>query len=185
LETPKQPLSVKKLKVPRVTNPHKIQVCDDLERWRERENRDEINNELDWLHLTPRVLQTIEGDAISGVRGELNALVWRLVSQEFVERAKVNEERECEGYIKDPPKADGRWEKWTQTGWTGFHQGVFGSLAESAGDWTDSKTGWAGQNPVGTVFQKSADDFFWQDWLADWQVRKWQREQCNNRLNRF
>jgi hypothetical protein len=28
-----------------------------------------------------------------------------LVSQEFVERAEVNEERECEGYIKDPPKS--------------------------------------------------------------------------------
>jgi hypothetical protein len=32
LETPKQPLSIKELKVPRVTNPHKIQVCDELER---------------------------------------------------------------------------------------------------------------------------------------------------------
>jgi hypothetical protein len=73
-----------------------------------RENRDEINSELDRLHLTPRVLQTIEGDAISGVRGELNALVLELVSQEFVERAEVNEERECEGYIKEPPKAGGR-----------------------------------------------------------------------------
>jgi hypothetical protein len=114
LETPKQPLSVKELKVPRVTNPHKIQVCDELERWRERENRDEINNELDRLHLTPRVLQTIEGDAISGVRGELNALVWGLASQEFMERAKVNEERECEGYIRDPPKAGRRWEKLTE-----------------------------------------------------------------------
>jgi hypothetical protein len=81
---------------------------------REMENRDEINSELDRLHLTPRVLQTIEQDAISGVRGELNALVLELVSQEFVERAEVNEDRECEGYIKDPPKAGSRWEKWTQ-----------------------------------------------------------------------
>jgi hypothetical protein len=24
-------------------------------------------------------------------------------------------------------------------------------------------------------FQKSAHDFFWQDWLVDWQVRQWQR----------
>jgi hypothetical protein len=31
------------------------------------------------------ILQTIEGDVISGVRGEMNAFVWRLVSQEFVE----------------------------------------------------------------------------------------------------
>jgi hypothetical protein len=69
---------------------------------------------LDRLHLTPRILQTIEGDAILGVRGELNAFVWRLVSQEIVERAAVNEERECAGYLKDPPKAGSRWEKWTK-----------------------------------------------------------------------
>jgi hypothetical protein len=78
---------------------------------------------------------------------------------------------------------------WTgsKTGWTGFHQGVFGSLADSAGDWTGSKFGWAGlkirlnrfqirlnriQNSIEPVFQKSAHDFFW---LADWQVRLWQR----------
>jgi hypothetical protein len=48
------------------------------------------------------------------VRGELNALVLELVSQEFVERAEVNEERECEGYIKEPPKAGGHWGNWTQ-----------------------------------------------------------------------
>jgi hypothetical protein len=39
----------------------------------------------------------------------MNALVLELVSQEIVERAEVNEERECEGYIKEPPKAGGRW----------------------------------------------------------------------------
>jgi hypothetical protein len=68
---------------------------------------------LDRLHLTPRILQTIEGDAISSVRGELNALIWRLVSQEIVERAEENEERErvCGGYIKDPPKAGSHFEK--------------------------------------------------------------------------
>jgi hypothetical protein len=38
-------------------------------------DRDEITNELNKLHLTPRVLQMIEGNAIWGVRGELNALV--------------------------------------------------------------------------------------------------------------
>jgi hypothetical protein len=32
LETPKQPLSIKEHKVPRVTNPHKIQVCNELKR---------------------------------------------------------------------------------------------------------------------------------------------------------
>jgi hypothetical protein len=68
---------------------------------------------LDRLHLTPRILQTIEGDAIAGVKGELNALVWRLVSQEIVEGAEVNEERVW-GYLKDPPKAGSRWEKWTK-----------------------------------------------------------------------
>jgi hypothetical protein len=41
---------------------------------RDEENRDE-NNELDRLHLTLRVLQSIEGDAILDVRGGLNALV--------------------------------------------------------------------------------------------------------------
>jgi hypothetical protein len=52
----------------------------------------------------------IEGDAIAGVRGEMNALVERLVSQDFVGEAEVNK-RECGGYIKDPPKAGSRWEK--------------------------------------------------------------------------
>jgi hypothetical protein len=40
-----------------------------------RENQDEINSKLDQLHLTPRVLQSNEGDAILGVRGGVNALV--------------------------------------------------------------------------------------------------------------
>jgi hypothetical protein len=54
----------------------------------------------------------IEGDAIAGVKGEMNALVGSLVSQDFVGEAEVNErERECGGYIKDPPKAGSRWEK--------------------------------------------------------------------------
>jgi hypothetical protein len=88
-------------------------------KWREWENQDEINSELDRLHLTPRVLQTIEGDVNSGVRGEVNALVWRLVSQEIVERAEVNEERECEGYIKDPQKLAAVGKSRLKTGWTG------------------------------------------------------------------
>jgi hypothetical protein len=45
---------------------------------------------LDRVHLTPRVLQTIEGDVIAGVRGEMNALVESLVSQDFVGEAEVN-----------------------------------------------------------------------------------------------
>jgi hypothetical protein len=58
---------------------------------REWENRDEIDSVFDRVHLTPRVLQMIEGDAIAGVKGEMNALVGSLVSQEFVGEAEVNE----------------------------------------------------------------------------------------------
>ena len=53
----------------------------------------------------------IEGDAIAGVRGEMNALVESLVSQDFVGEAEVNERESVRGYIKDPPKAGSRWEK--------------------------------------------------------------------------
>ena len=54
----------------------------------------------------------IEGDAIAGVKGEMNALVGSLVSQDFVGEVEVNErERVWGGYIKDPPKAGSRWEK--------------------------------------------------------------------------
>jgi hypothetical protein len=53
----------------------------------------------------------IEGDAIAGVRGEMNALVESLVSQDFVGEAEVNKRESVRGYIKDPPKADSRWEK--------------------------------------------------------------------------
>ena len=74
LETPKQPLTVKEHEVPRVTNPHKVKFATSS-RTREWENRDEIDSEFDRVHLTPRVLQMIEGDAIAGVRGEVNALV--------------------------------------------------------------------------------------------------------------
>jgi hypothetical protein len=53
----------------------------------------------------------IEGDAIAGVKGEMNALVGSLVSQDFVGEAEVNERESVGGYIKDPPKAGSRWEK--------------------------------------------------------------------------
>jgi hypothetical protein len=55
---------------------------------------------LDRVHLTPRILQAIEGDAIVGVRGEMNALVESLDSQDFVGEVEVNKrvrERECVG----------------------------------------------------------------------------------------
>jgi hypothetical protein len=48
----------------------------------------------------------IEGDAIAGVRGEMNALVESLVSQDFVGEADVNKrERVCEGVYKGSPKS--------------------------------------------------------------------------------
>jgi hypothetical protein len=53
----------------------------------------------------------IEEDAIAGVRGEMNALVESLVSQDFVGEAEVNKWECVRGYIKDPPKASSRWEK--------------------------------------------------------------------------
>jgi hypothetical protein len=48
----------------------------------------------------------IEGDAIAGVRGEMNALVESLVSQDFVGEAEVNKrERVCGGVYKGSPKS--------------------------------------------------------------------------------
>jgi hypothetical protein len=48
----------------------------------------------------------IEGDAIAGVKGEMNALVGSLVSQDFVGEAEVKErERECGGLYKGSPKS--------------------------------------------------------------------------------
>jgi hypothetical protein len=52
---------------------------------------------FDRVHLTPRVLQMIEGDAIAGVKGEMNALVGSLVSQDFVGEAGVNERESVRG----------------------------------------------------------------------------------------
>jgi hypothetical protein len=52
----------------------------------------------------------IEGDAIAGVKGEMNALVGSFVSQDFMGEAEVNERESVRGYIKDPPKAGSRCE---------------------------------------------------------------------------
>jgi hypothetical protein len=46
----------------------------------------------------------IEGDAIAGVKGEMNALVGSLVSQDFVGEVEVSE-RECGGVYKGSPKS--------------------------------------------------------------------------------
>jgi hypothetical protein len=59
---------------------------------------------FDRVHLTPRILQAIKGDAIAGVRGEMNALVENLVSQDFVGEAEVNK-RESVGVYKGSPKS--------------------------------------------------------------------------------
>jgi hypothetical protein len=48
--------------VPRATNPYKIEVYNKVQEG-ERVER-EINNEFTKLHLTPRILQTIEDDVI-------------------------------------------------------------------------------------------------------------------------
>jgi hypothetical protein len=60
---------------------------------------------LDRVHLTPRILQASEGDAIAGVRGEMNALVESLVSQDFVGEAEVNKRERVWGVYKGSPKS--------------------------------------------------------------------------------
>jgi hypothetical protein len=103
LKTPKQPLTVKEHKVPRVTNPHKVKFATSSRTKRMGESRWNWQR-VDRLHLTLRILQVIEGDAISGVRCELNALVWSLVSWEIVEIAGVMK-RESVGVFKGSPKS--------------------------------------------------------------------------------
>jgi hypothetical protein len=60
---------------------------------------------LDRVHLTPRILQAIEGDAIAGVRDEMNALVESLVSQDFVGEAEVIKRESVGGVYKGSPKS--------------------------------------------------------------------------------
>jgi hypothetical protein len=84
-----------------------------------------------------------------------------LVSQEFVERAEVNEERESEGYIKEPSKAGGRWGKQTKHRLIRFPPGWFSIhwLAEPESGPVPNPVEQA-QKSVEPVFQKSAHDFF-------------------------
>jgi hypothetical protein len=70
-------------------------------------------------------------------------------------------------------------EIWLKNSWTGFHQGFsvhWRTQPETGPDSNpvepDQNSVEPGQNSVEPFFQKSAHDFFWQDWLADWQ---WQR----------
>jgi hypothetical protein len=58
----------------------------------------------------------IEGDAIAGVRGEMNALVESLVSQDFMGEAEVNKRESVRGYIKDPQKLAAVGRKEVKTG---------------------------------------------------------------------
>jgi hypothetical protein len=83
----------------------------------------------------------------------MNAFVWRLVSQEIVEGADVNEERECGGYLKDPPKAGSRWEKWPKNQLNRFSKNSAHDFSDSfwLADWQDrgdimnsTETGWTG-----------------------------------------
>jgi hypothetical protein len=121
------------------------------------------------------------------MRGELNALVWRLVSQEIVERAEVNEERESVGGVfKGSPKS------WQSLGEVDQKPVEPVSSREFSVHWgTQTETRPTpnsvepDSNPVEPVFKNSVHDFFWQNWLADWQVIRWQKEQYRNRLNRF
>jgi hypothetical protein len=135
----------------------------------------------------------IEGDAIAGVRGEMNALVESLVSQDFVGETEVNKRERVWGVYKGSPKS---WQPlgekrvktgWTgfQTSWTGFHQEDPGSLTYSAGDSTGSKTGWAGEISGWTDFPKrSATTFLTAQTVR--QVRAGMvEEQSQNWLNRF
>jgi hypothetical protein len=181
LETPKQPLTVKEHEVPRVTNPHTVKFATSS-RTREWENRDEIDSEFDRVHLTPRVLQMIEGDAIAGVKGEMNALVWRLVSQEFVGETGVNERESVRGYIKDPPKAGSRWEKMGKNRLNRFSDRLNRFLpGGSRSTELLSRTLDRFQNRLSRdkirlnrFLKNICCDFFWKLWLSDGSEQRWQ-----------
>jgi hypothetical protein len=100
-----------------------------------------------------------------------------------VERAKVNEERVCEGYIKEPPKAGGHWGiltenrlNWFPPGWFSVHwlaqpeSGPVPKLVEPA------------QKPVEPIFQQSAHDF---SDRTDWQTGGSESGRRNNAKNRL
>ena len=86
----------------------------------------------------------IEGDAIAGVKGEMNALVGSLVSQDFVGEAEVNK-RESVGVYKGSPKS---WQP----------------LGE-----VDQKPVEPVPKPVEPVFQKAVHSFLAD--TADWQKK--------------
>jgi hypothetical protein len=57
----------------------------------------------------------------------------------------VNEERECGGYLKDPPKAGSRWEEWTKNRLNRFPPGGsrFTELLSRRLDRTQNRLSWA------------------------------------------
>jgi hypothetical protein len=82
----------------------------------------------------------------------------------------VNEERECKGYIKEPPKAGGRWGFLTENRLSRFPPECFSvqGLAQLVGG-PVSKPVEPAPKPVEPVFQKYAHCF---SDMADWQCRK-------------
>jgi hypothetical protein len=122
----------------------------------------------------------IEGDVIWDVGDEVNALVWVLVSQEFVDGQKWMKREGAKGYIKDPKswwslgfsarksvelvfrRLDfcrvtgwvGRWTR-AKTGWAGFLKTEPKLVAGWVERWTRAKTGWAGPETGWVGFQKT------------------------------
>jgi hypothetical protein len=162
LETPKQPLSVKELKVPWVTNPHKIQVCDELERWREK-------GESRWNQQRVRPTSPhTKGPSINWRRCDFGCERWIECSCLRVGQPRIRgegrsewRERECEGYIKEPPKVGGRWGNLTENRLNRFPPGWFSvhwlTEPESGPDPNPVESA---QKSVEPIFQQSAHDFF-------------------------
>jgi hypothetical protein len=130
---------------------------------------------LDRVHLTPRILQAIEGDAIAGVRGEMNALVEILVSQDFVGEAEVNK-RECGGVYKGSPKS---WQPWEKRG-KKLVEPV--STRKISVHWPtqpetrpNPKPVEPGKILVEPISQKHLQRLFWQLWLSYRSEQGWQR----------
>jgi hypothetical protein len=80
--------------------------------------------------------------------------------------AKVNEERECEGYIKKPPKAGGHWGILTENRLNQFPPGWFSvqRLAQLKSELVPKSVEPA-QKPVEPVFQQPTHNF---SDMTDW-----------------
>jgi hypothetical protein len=138
---------------------------------------------LDRVRLTTRILQAIEGDAIAGVGGEMNALVESLVSQDFVGEAKVNKRESVAGYIKDPPKAGSRWEKRGKNQLNRFSNRLnrfppgrsrFTNLLSRRLDRIQNRLS-REKIRLNRFSQKNLQRLFWQLWLSDTSEQGWKR----------